>query len=84
MVSFAILMSSFLTSLYILVISPLSNKVLVKISSHSEDWHFVLFRMSLAIYKLFILRRSHLLIVDLCIDATSVIFRNFSVGEDVE
>lgn len=39
---FGILMSSFLSSFYVLVISPLSDVGLVEIFFHSEGFHFVL------------------------------------------
>ena len=71
-------MSSFLSFLYILEISPLSDVGLVKIFSHSVGCHFVLLTMSFALQKLFSFRRSHLLIVSLSVCATGVIFRKWS------
>ena len=54
-----------MSSLYNFDISPLSGLVLVKIFLHSVGYQFVLWRMSLALEKLFSFMRSHLLIVDL-------------------
>jgi hypothetical protein len=58
-------MSSFLGSLYILDMSPLSDVELVKIFFHSLDYHFVLLMVSFALQKPFSFIRSHLLIVGL-------------------
>jgi hypothetical protein len=46
-------MSSFLSSLYILNVSPLSDMELVKIFSHSIGCHFLLLAVSFALQKLF-------------------------------
>ena len=46
---FGILMSNFLSSLYILDINPLSDMELVKAFSHSVDCHFILLTVSLMI-----------------------------------
>lgn len=62
---FGLLMSSFLSSLYILEISPLSDVELMKIFSHSVCCLFVLLTVSLALQKLYSFMRSHLLTVDL-------------------
>ena len=67
LVDFVLLMSSFLSSLYILEINPLSDW-LVKIFSHSLGCSFVLLTMSFALQKLLSFRRSHLLIV-FCVNA---------------
>jgi hypothetical protein len=64
--------------LYILDTSPLSDLGLVKISSQSASYLFVLLTVSFAIQKLCNFMRSHLLILDLTIQANSVLFRNFS------
>jgi hypothetical protein len=55
----------FLSSLYILDISPLTDVGLVKFFSHSVGCHFVLLMVSFALQKLCSFMRSHLLIVDL-------------------
>jgi hypothetical protein len=57
--------SNFLSSLYILDISPLSDVGLVRIFSQSVGCHFVLLTVSFALQKLFNFMRSHLLTVDL-------------------
>ena len=46
---FVFVMENFLSSLYILEISPLSDMGLVKIFSHSVGFHFVLLTVSLAL-----------------------------------
>ena len=66
-------MSSFLNSLFILEINPLSNVGLVKIFSQSVGCHFVLMTMSFALQKLLSFRRSHLLIFSPSVCATEVI-----------
>ena len=71
---FGILMSSFLSSLYILEISLLSDVDLVKIFSHPASCHFALLTMFFALQKFLSFRMSHLLIVSLSVCATSVIF----------
>ena len=62
---FRLLVSNFLSSLYILDISPLSDVELVKILSQSAGWHFVLLTVYFALQKLFSFIGPHLLIVDL-------------------
>ena len=75
---FVILMTNFLSSLYILEISPPSDMWLVKIFSYSLDGLFVLLTLSFALQTLLSFRRSHLLIISLSVCATSVIFRKQS------
>jgi hypothetical protein len=75
---FDFLKSTFLSSLYILDISPLSDLRLVKIHSHSDDGLFVLLTVSFALQRLCNFMRSHLLILDLTAQAIAVLFRNFS------
>ena len=70
-------MSSFLSSLCILEINPLSDLWLVKIFTHSVGCCFVLFTMSFALQKLFNSRRSHLLIVTHSVYVPGVIFRKW-------
>ena len=64
---FVLLMTNFLSSLYILEISPLSNVGLVKIFSHSVGCHFVLLTMSFALQKFFSFRRSYLLFLSVSV-----------------
>ena len=64
-----LLVSNFLSSLYILEIRPLSDVELVKIFSHSVSCRFVLLTVSFALQKLFSFRRSHLLIVSFSVCA---------------
>jgi hypothetical protein len=71
------LKSNFLSSLYILDISPLSDVGLVKIFSQSVGCLFVLLTVSLALQKLCHFMRSHLLILNLTSQSTVVLFRNF-------
>ena len=71
-------MSSFLSSLYILEIRPLSDVGLVKIFSHSVGCLFVLMTLSFELQKLLSFRRSHLFIVALIVCATRVIHRKWS------
>jgi hypothetical protein len=52
-------MSNFLSSLYILDISPLLDLGLVKMFLHSVGCHFVLLTVSLALKKLLSFMRSH-------------------------
>jgi hypothetical protein len=52
--------SNFLSSLYILDISPLSDAGLVKIFSQSVACHFVVLTVSFALQKLCNFMRSHL------------------------
>ena len=73
-----ILMSSFLSSLYILEIRPLSDVGLMKIFSHSVECLFVLMTVSFALQKLLSFRRSHLFTVALVVCATGVICRKWS------
>ena len=72
-----LLVSNFLSSLYILEIRPLSDVGLVKIFSHSVGCRFVLLTMFFALQKLFSFRRSHLLTVSLSVCAAEVIFRKW-------
>ena len=57
--------SNFLSSLYILDISPLSDVGLVKIFSQSVGCYFVLLTMSFPLHKLCSFMRSHLSILNL-------------------
>ena len=75
---FILLMTNFLSPLFILEISPMSNVGLVKIFSHSIGCRFVFLTMSFALQNLLSFRRSHLLIVGLSICATGVIYRKWS------
>jgi hypothetical protein len=68
--------SNFLSSLYILNISPLSDVGLVKIFSLSVGCCFVLLTVPFALQKLCSFMGSHLYIVDL--RAIVVLFRKFS------
>ena len=72
-----LLVSNFLSSLYILEITHLSDVELVKIFSHSVGCHFVLLTVSFALEKFFRFRRSHLLIVSLRVCAAGVLFRKW-------
>ena len=74
---FVILIISFLCSLYILEIRPLSDMGLVMIFFHFVYCHFVLLTMSFALHKLFSFRRSHLLIFSHSVCAARVIFRKW-------
>ena len=74
---FEFLESSFLSSLYILDISPLSDLGLVKILSQSVGGLYVLLTVSFALQKLCNFMRSHLSILDLTAQAIAVLFRNF-------
>jgi hypothetical protein len=69
---------TFLSSLYILDISPLSDLGLVKILSQSVGSLFVLVTVSFALQKLWNFMRSYLSIVNLTAQAIAVLFRNFS------
>ena len=62
---FGSLESNFLSSLYILDISPLPDVGLTKIFPQSVSCLFVLLRMSFALQKLYNFMRSHLPILDL-------------------
>ena len=75
---FDFLESTFLSSLCILDISPLSDLRKVKILSHSVGSLFVLLMVSFALQKLCTFMRYHLLILDLTAQAIAVLFRNFS------
>ena len=74
---FDFLESTFLSSLYILDISPLSDLGLVKILSQSVGGLFVLLTVSFALQKLFSFIRSHLSILNLTAQAIALLFRNF-------
>ena len=65
-----VLVFSFLSSLYILEIRPLSDEGLVKIFSQSEGSLFVLLAVSFALQKLFSVTRSHLFIDSLIVCVT--------------
>ena len=71
-------MSSFLSFLYILKISPLSEVGLVKIFSQSVGYHFVWLAMSFALQKFLGFRSSHLFIVALNVCAVWILFRKWS------
>jgi len=75
---FEFLEFSFLSSLYILGISPLSDLGLVKILSQSVGGLFVLLTVSFALQKLCNFKRFQLSIHDLTAQAIAVLFRNFS------
>ena len=68
-----VLVSSFLSPLYLLEIRPLSDEELVKIFSHSEGSLFVLLTVSYTLQKLLSFRRSHLFIDSLIVCATGVL-----------
>ena len=76
---FGSLESSFLSSLYILDTSPLSDLGLVKILSQSVGGRFVLLTVSFALQKLCNFMRSHLSILDLTAQAIAVLFKKFSL-----
>ena len=67
-----LLMTNFLSSLYIMEISPRSDVGLMKKFSHCVGCCFVLLTMSIALQKLFSFRRSQLLIASLSVCATGV------------
>jgi hypothetical protein len=75
---FDFLESTFLSSLYILDISPLSDLGAVKILSQSVGGLFVLLMVSFALQKLCNFIRSHLSILNLTAQDIAVLFRNFS------
>ena len=75
---FDFLESTFLSSLYILDISPLSDLGDVKILFQSVCGLFVLLMVSFTLQKLCSFKRSHLSILDLTAHAIAVLFRNFS------
>ena len=70
--------STFLSSLYTLDISPLSDLGKVKIFSQSVCGLFVILKASFALQKLCNFMRSHLSTLDLTAQAIAVLFRNFS------
>jgi hypothetical protein len=74
MALFEFLESSFLSSFYILYISPLSDLGLVKILSQSVGGLFVLLTVSFALQKLCNFMRLHLSIFDLTVQAIAVLF----------
>ena len=76
---FDFLEPTFLSSLYILDISPLSDLGYIKVLSQSVGGHFVLLTVSFALQKLCNFMRSHLLILKLIAQAFAVLFRNFSL-----
>lgn len=59
------LVSTFLSSLYTLDINPLSDAGEVKIFSQCVECHFVLFKESFDLLKIFRFMRSQFLVVDL-------------------
>jgi hypothetical protein len=75
---FGFLESIFLSSLYILDISPFSDLELVKILSQSVGGLFVLLTVSFALQKLCNFMRCHLSILYPTAQAIAVLFRNFS------
>jgi hypothetical protein len=75
---FEFLESSFLSSLYILDISPLSDLGLVKILLHFVGGLLVLLIVSFALQKLCNFMRSHLSILNLTAQAIAALFRNVS------
>jgi hypothetical protein len=76
---FDFLESTFLSSLYILDINPLSDLGFIKILSQSVGGLFVLFTVSFALQELCNFMRSHLSILDLAAQAIALLFRNFSL-----
>ena len=68
----------FLSCLYILEISTLSDVRLVKIFSHSVGYFFVLLTVFFVLQTLLSFRTSHLLIVALCVCATVVLFKKWT------
>ena len=72
---FVSLESNFLSSLYILDISPLSDVGLVNIFSQSVGCCFVLLTVSFALQKLCNFMRSHLSVLDLRAEAIVVLIR---------
>jgi predicted membrane-bound mannosyltransferase len=75
MALFNFLESTFLSSLYILDISPLSDLGWVKSLSQSVGDLFVLLAVSFVLQKIWHFMRSHLLILDLTAQAIAVLFR---------
>jgi hypothetical protein len=76
---FGFLESIFLSSLYILDISTLSDLGLVKIISQSVNGLLVLLTVSFALQKLCNFMRSHLSILDFIAQAIAVLFRSLSL-----
>ena len=76
--SFGLLVSSFLSSLYILDISSLSDVGVVNIFSHSVGCSFFMLMVSFDPQKLFSFMRSYLLIVDISTWAIGVLFGKLS------
>jgi hypothetical protein len=74
---FGLLECNFLSSLYILDISPLSDVGLVKVFSQSDGYLFALLTVSFDLKMFCNFMRSHLLIPDLIAQAIGL-FRNFS------
>jgi hypothetical protein len=70
--------SIFLSSLYILDISPLLDLGLIKILSQSVGVLFVLLTVSFALQRLYNFMRSHLSSLDLTAQAIVVLFRKIS------
>jgi hypothetical protein len=75
---FEFLESSFLSTLYILDIRPLTDLGLVNILSQSVGGLFVLLTVSFALQKLCNFMRSYSSILGLTAQAIAVLFRNFS------
>jgi hypothetical protein len=75
---FDFLESTFLSYIYILDISPLSDLGFVKILSQFVGGLFVLLTVYCALQKLCNFMRSHLSILDLTAQAIAVLLRNFS------
>lgn len=73
-----LLLFSFLSSLYSLDISPLSDVGLVKMLSQSVGCPSVLTTVSFALQKIVSFMRSHLLIVELRASAVAGLFRKLS------
>ena len=73
-----VLVCSFLSSLHILEIRPLSDGGLVKIFSQSEGSLFVLLTVIFALQKFLSFRRSHLFIISLIVCVTGVLPRKWS------
>ena len=73
-----VLVSSFLSSLYILEFRPLSDEGFVKIFFQTEGSLFVLLTVSFALQKLLSFSRSHLFIVSLIVCAPGVRLRKWS------
>lgn len=74
---FCLLISHFLSSLYILEIYPLSDMRLGKIFSYSIGCFFVLFIVPFALQKLFSIMRSRFLISSFSAHMVGVLFREF-------